>query len=71
MMVGAIGAQSGCRTAQVYKAPPGQVKKVTGAQSAKSYAPGQIKKATGAKSAKSYAPGQANKHKGKKGKGKN
>ena len=70
LIVSAICLQSGCRTTQGPKAPPGQVKKVTGAQSAKPYAPGQVKKVTGAKSAKSYAPGQTN-QKGKKGKGKN
>jgi hypothetical protein len=32
------------RPAIVKKAPPGQVKKVTGSQSAKPYAPGQQKK---------------------------
>ena len=67
VMALAVCVQSGCRTTQVYKAPPGQVKKATGSPSAKPYAPGQVKKATGAKSAKSYAPGQVNK-KQKKGK---
>jgi hypothetical protein len=42
-------------------APPGQVKKATGSQSAKPYAPGQVKKQTGAKSAKAQSPGQKKK----------
>lgn len=43
--------------------PPGQAKKVTGSQSAKSNAPGQQKKAAGAQSAKEFAPGQQKKKK--------
>ena len=42
--------------------PPGQAKKVTGAQSAKEYAPGQTKKETGS-SASKEAPGQQKKKK--------
>jgi len=45
------------------KAPPGQVKKQTGSQSAKPYAPGQQKKVTGSQSAQPYAPGQQKKKK--------
>lgn len=42
-------------------APPGQVKKATGSQSAAPYAPGQVKKNTGSQSAAPYAPGQTKK----------
>ncbi|HYG01590.1 MAG TPA: hypothetical protein VD927_04045 [Chryseosolibacter sp.] len=43
----------------VKKAPPGQMKKATGSQSAKPYAPGQQKKA--AKPAKAATPAQKKK----------
>ena len=52
---------SSCKPVVLLKAPPGQVKKATGAKSAKSFAPGQQKKATGSKSAKPFAPGQKKK----------
>ena len=39
-------------------APPGQVKKATGSQSAKSYAPGQVKKGTTNSSGKSQGKGK-------------
>ncbi|WP_224489143.1 hypothetical protein [Robertkochia flava] len=46
-LFGVMLLSSGCKTIIVpsgsAKAPPGQVKKVTGAQSAKAYAPGQQK----------------------------
>ena len=40
---------------------PGQVKKVTGSQSARQYAPGQVKKGSGNQSAAQSAPGQKKK----------
>lgn len=46
-MLGALFLTSSCKTIIIprnsAKAPPGQVKKATGAQSAKAYAPGQQK----------------------------
>jgi hypothetical protein len=39
-------------------APPGQVKKATGSQSAKPYAPGQVKKGTSNNSGKSQGKGK-------------
>lgn len=46
-MLGVLFLTSSCRTIilprSTAKAPPGQVKKVTGAKSAKAYAPGQQK----------------------------
>ncbi|PRY10084.1 hypothetical protein CLV24_1151 [Pontibacter ummariensis] len=59
----ALILQVSCKPVLVVKAPPGQVKKVTGAKSAKSYAPGQMKKVAGTKSAKQFAPGQQKKKK--------
>jgi hypothetical protein len=46
-LVGLMSLFSSCRvvgTTKVKNAPPGQVKKATGSQSAKPYAPGQRKK---------------------------
>jgi hypothetical protein len=66
LMILAISASACTKRTLVLKAPPGQVKKATGTNSAKSTAPGQQKKATGTQSAKSYAPGQQKKNSTKK-----
>jgi hypothetical protein len=61
LMVLAICASACTKKTIVMKAPPGQVKKATGSQSAKSFAPGQQKKAANTQSAKTFAPGQEKK----------
>ena len=70
LIVLAICASACTKKTLVFKAPPGQVKKVTGTQSANPNAPGQQKKATGTQSAKSYAPGQQKKNNTSPGKSK-
>jgi hypothetical protein len=61
LIVLAVCASACTKKTIVLKAPPGQMKKATGSQSAKSFAPGQQKKAANTQSAKSFAPGQQKK----------
>ena len=67
ILVGMFLLLNACTTVKVVqtnpngKVPPGQQKKTTGTQSAKTYAPGQQKKTTGTQSAKTAAPGQQKK----------
>ncbi|MBO9699950.1 MAG: hypothetical protein J7604_07050 [Sporocytophaga sp.] len=66
-LIGMLFLLNSCTTTTVVltkpngKVPPGQMKKYTGAKSAKAYAPGQQNKAGGPPTNNSHAPGQKKK----------